>query len=107
MEAGESSWDPAVLAAAPDPVLAAIALDRVDADPRGAEVLASSNFAREIARLLGISRPATDFLVQHPEETSALIDPAARSDDDLRLELSADVAAHGDAVGLRLFRRRA
>src|SRR5438105_5051291 len=94
-------------AEAPDPGLAALALERVSADPRAGEILASPDLSREISRLLGLSSAAADFLVQHPEETLALIDPAAKASEDLRKELSADVEARGDADGLRLFRRRA
>jgi glutamate-ammonia-ligase adenylyltransferase len=95
------------VADAPDPRLAAVALERVSADPRAAEALDVDATRAAVGRLLGLSAAAADFLVQHPEETRALAEPGSRSREALTAELTTDVAARGDAEGLRLFRRRA
>jgi glutamate-ammonia-ligase adenylyltransferase len=96
-----------VLALAPDPELARVALSRVGDDERAREVLAREAVLAVLIRLLGFSTSAADFLVAHPEETAALADLTARPRPVLDDELAGDVARRGAPLGLRLFRRRA
>ena len=95
------------LADAPDPELARVALSRVGEDPRARDALGRATVLSTAVRLLGFSTAATDFLVAHPEEIDALVDVRARDATELREELQRDVALHGSADGLRMFRRRA
>jgi [glutamine synthetase] adenylyltransferase / [glutamine synthetase]-adenylyl-L-tyrosine phosphorylase len=95
------------LAAAPDPELARVALSRVGDDPGARDALEAPEVLAVALPLLGLSSAAADLLVRHPEETSALADVRARSRREVDAELGADLDAHGPAVGLRRFRRRA
>ncbi len=88
---------------APDPALAAVALERV----REAGGVVSPRALPSAVRLLGFSTAATDFLVRHPEECGALEDDAARDRAALDAEVAADVERLGAEAGLRRFRRRA
>ncbi|HTG47029.1 MAG TPA: DUF294 nucleotidyltransferase-like domain-containing protein [Actinomycetota bacterium] len=93
----------AALADAPDPALAAVALERVR--EAGGRIPASA--LPEAARLLGFSSAAADVLVRHPEECAALGDLSARDRAALDAEVAVDVGRLGPAAGLRRFRRRA
>jgi [glutamine synthetase] adenylyltransferase / [glutamine synthetase]-adenylyl-L-tyrosine phosphorylase len=95
------------LAGAPDPELARIALSRAGEDPGAREALARPEILPVAVRLLGLSSAAADFLVRHPEETTALADVSHRSREALDTEVARDVTAHGAGNGLRIFRRRA
>ncbi len=95
------------LAEAPDPELARVALSRVGEDPRAREALGREEVLRPLARLLGFSTAAADFLVAHPEETGDLADLRPRTPGELEAELAADLARLGTVAGLRRFRRRA
>ncbi|HET9725150.1 MAG TPA: DUF294 nucleotidyltransferase-like domain-containing protein, partial [Actinomycetota bacterium] len=95
------------LAQAPDPALARVALSRVGEDPRARATLGRADVLRVAVRLLGFSRAATDFLVRHPEETTALADIVRRDRAELDREISRDVERAGEQDGIRLFRRRA
>jgi len=91
-----------VLARAPDPELARVALSRVrDA---GAHV---SDDDVALVRLLGFSRAASDFLVRHPDEAWAIADAASRTHHAREAERGADVGRLGGLGGVRRFRRRA
>ena len=93
-----------MLADAPDPQMARVALERVR-EAGGA--VDDPDLAPAAARLLGFSTAATDFFVRHPQETALLRDIAARGREALDTELARDVAQRGPAEGLRRFRRRA
>jgi [glutamine synthetase] adenylyltransferase / [glutamine synthetase]-adenylyl-L-tyrosine phosphorylase len=95
------------LAEAPDPELARVALSRVGEHPGAREMLARPDVLPAAVRLLGFSSAAADLLVAHPEEAGALADLRARTAEDLREELRADLEQRGEVEGLRLFRRRA
>jgi [glutamine synthetase] adenylyltransferase / [glutamine synthetase]-adenylyl-L-tyrosine phosphorylase len=95
------------LGEAPDPQLARVALSRIGDDPRARALLADETLLRTAVPLLGLSTAAADLLVAHPEEVAALADVRRRSAEELARELGADAGAHGDADGLRRFRRRA
>src|SRR5919108_1492873 len=92
---------------APDPELARVAFSRVGEDARARELLARPEILPVASRLLGFSTAASDLLVRHPKEVEALADVSARTRAQLDAELLADVASHGEAAGLRRFRRRA
>jgi len=95
-----------LLATAPDPELARVAISRVGEDPKAREVLGREDVLPTAVRLLGFSTAAADLLVQHPDETAALADLRIRSSSDLAAELAGDVERRGTQDGLRLFRRR-
>ena len=95
-----------MLATAPDPELARVAISRVGEDARAREILGRGEVLPIAVRLLGFSTAAADVLVAHPEETEALADVHPRSREDLEGELGHDVARLGVADGLRRFRRR-
>ena len=94
----------AVLADAPDPQMARVALERVR-EAGGA--VDDPDRAPAAARLLGFSTVAADFFVRHPEETALLGDTGPRGRQTLDAELAHEVAGRGPAEGLRRFRRRA
>lgn len=96
-----------LLSGAPDPELARIALSRVGEDPRAREALADPAVLAAAVPLLGFSTAAADFLVAHPEETSALGDVRLRTREELDAELASGVEVQGLETGLRVFRRRA
>jgi glutamate-ammonia-ligase adenylyltransferase len=96
--------DPAVVAAAPDPALARVALERVG---EAGGVLADPEVALAATRLLGFSTAAADFFTRHPRELVALADVSPRGREALDAELAREVARRGSGDGLRLFRRRA
>ena len=99
--------EPELLALAPDPDLARVALARVaEADPAARGALASPGVGAVAIRLLGFSTAAADYLAQHPEDVAGLADVSARSSVALEAELAADVGAVGLMDGLRRFRRR-
>ena len=91
-----------VLAHAPDPELARVALAR--ARDAGATI---SPDGGPLVALLGLSRAAADFLVRHPDEAGSFEDVAARGRTALGAELTRDIANYGVEPGLRRFRRRA
>jgi glutamate-ammonia-ligase adenylyltransferase len=94
-----------VLAEAPDPELARVALSRLD--PAARAVLEREEVLPVAVRLLGFSTAAADLLVAHPEEASALLDLHTRSRSELDAELATDLERVGTPEGLRRFRRRA
>src|SRR5712691_1452307 len=94
------------LAEAPDPDLARVALSRVGEDPTAADQLTRPDVLPVVARLLGFSTAAADFLVRHPQEVAGLADVRARSRSELGAELREDVLRSGPRDGLRVFRRR-
>jgi [glutamine synthetase] adenylyltransferase / [glutamine synthetase]-adenylyl-L-tyrosine phosphorylase len=96
------------LADAPDPHLARLQLSRVGEHAAAREALALPEVLGAAVRLLGFSTAAADFLVAHPEETSALGDLHRRTRAELDDELAEDVGRLGDGeAALRRFRRRA
>jgi glutamate-ammonia-ligase adenylyltransferase len=95
------------LATAPDPELARLAISRVGENAAAREVLARTGVLPAAVKLLGFSTAAADFLVAHPEETTALERLAPRTRAELDGELVADVERLGLDDGLRRFRRRA
>ena len=95
------------LAAAPDPGLARVSLARVAEHPDALATFDRPETLAVAVRLLGFSTAATDLLVAHPEEASALADVTARSRAALDAELGEDVERLGLPDGLRRFRRRA
>jgi [glutamine synthetase] adenylyltransferase / [glutamine synthetase]-adenylyl-L-tyrosine phosphorylase len=96
-----------VLAAAPDPEQARVALSRVGESPEVRGVLGEPVALEHAARLLGASTAAADFLVAHPEEAGLFLDPSARDRGALVEEARRAVAELGLDPGLRRFRRRA
>ena len=96
--------DPDIVAAAPDPELARVALERVG---EAGGVVADPAVALVATRLLGFSTAAADFFVRHPEETLMLADVSRRGREALDAELAQEVTRRGPRDGLRLFRRRA
>ena len=96
-----------LLAAAPDPELARVALGRVGEDETARTQLGREEVAAVAVRLLGFSTAAADFLVRHPEEVGAFADVRARSTTELTRELDADLDRLEPGVALRRFRRRA
>ena len=99
--------DPELLALAPDPALARVALERLaDADPAARGALGSPGVGAVAARLLGFSTAAADYLIQHPGDVAGLADVSARSREALLAELDRDIEAFGVMDGLRRFRRR-
>lgn len=96
-----------LLASAPDPQLARVALSRVGEDPRAREALGRADILPEAVRVLGFSTAVADLLVQHPEDVFALADVRPRSRLELEAEAARDVGSHGEPDGLRRFRRRA
>ncbi|HEX5949132.1 MAG TPA: bifunctional glutamine-synthetase adenylyltransferase/deadenyltransferase, partial [Actinomycetota bacterium] len=95
------------LAAAPDPELARVALARVGERPEAREILEDPDLIEPVARLLGFSTAATDFLVAHPEEAALFRDLDRRPRDRLLAEASDGAARLGPEAGLRRFRQRA
>jgi [glutamine synthetase] adenylyltransferase / [glutamine synthetase]-adenylyl-L-tyrosine phosphorylase len=95
------------LAAAPDPGLARVSLARVAEHPDALAAFARPQTLAVAVRLLGFSTAATDLLVAHPEEASALADVSERTRPALDAELGEDVERLGLPDGLRRFRRRA
>ncbi len=96
--------DPDIVAAAPDPALARVALERVG---EAGGVVADPAVALVATRLLGFSTAAADFFARHPEETLMLADVSWRGREALDAELALEVTRRGPRGGLRLFRRRA
>ncbi|MCI0635012.1 MAG: DUF294 nucleotidyltransferase-like domain-containing protein [Actinobacteria bacterium] len=96
-----------LLASAPDPQLARVALSRVGVHPSARAVLEREAVLQVAVRLLGFSTAASDFLVANPEETEALTDVRARSRPELDRELAEDLERLGERDGMRRFRRRA
>lgn len=96
-----------LLASAPDPELARVALSRVGQHPAARAALEREEVLSVAVRLLGFSTAASDFLVANPEEAEALADVRARSRPDLDRELAGDLERLGGRDGLRRFRRRA
>ena len=95
-----------LLATAPDPDLARLAVSRIGREGDAWEVLGRANVLQVAIRLLGFSTAAADFLVAHPDESAALSDVRARSRSALEAELSDDVERLGMLEALRRFRRR-
>jgi glutamate-ammonia-ligase adenylyltransferase len=95
------------LAGAPDPEMARVALSRVGESPLARDLLAEQGALEPAVRLLGLSSPAADFLVAHPEEARLFGDLGARSAEALVTEAAEDVARLGAQAGLRRFRQRA
>lgn len=95
-----------VLAEAPDPELARVALSRVGEHPAAREMLEREEVLPVAVRLLGFSTAATDFLVANPGEAAALSDVRPRTRTELEGELADDVERLGVRDGLRRFRRR-
>jgi [glutamine synthetase] adenylyltransferase / [glutamine synthetase]-adenylyl-L-tyrosine phosphorylase len=95
------------LAAAPDPEMARIALTRVGERAEARELLAEPALLEPAVLLLGLSSPAADFLVAHPEEAALFGSLAPRPAEDLRAEARADAERLGLRAGVRRFRRRA
>jgi glutamate-ammonia-ligase adenylyltransferase len=96
-----------VLASAPDPELARVALSRVGEDLGARALLARGDVLRGAVRLLGLSSAAADFLVAHPEEASLFADVRRRARGELDQEVATEAAERGVGEGLRRFRRRA
>ena len=95
------------LTAAPDPMLAHTAWERVCADGSARAILERPAVAPVAIQVLGLSSAAADFLVKYPEEAGLFATATSRSRANLDTEVAADVKAHGAASGLRRFRRRA
>ena len=95
------------LTAAPDPMLAHTAWERVCADGSARAILERPAVAPVAIQVLGLSSAAADFLVKYPEEAGLFATATSRSRANLDAEVAADVKAHGAASGLRRFRRRA
>ncbi|MEX2421136.1 MAG: bifunctional glutamine-synthetase adenylyltransferase/deadenyltransferase, partial [Actinomycetota bacterium] len=95
-----------VLAEAPDPELARVALSRVGEHPAAREMLEREEVLPVAVRLLGFSTAATDFLVANPGEAAALSDVRPRTRTELEGELADDVERLGVRDGMRRFRRR-
>jgi glutamate-ammonia-ligase adenylyltransferase len=95
------------LGEAPDPELARVAMARMGERPRARDLLSRPDILPAAARLLGLSRAASDFFAAHPEELEALADLRPRHLDELIAEGDQAVAAVGPWSGLRRFRRRA
>ena len=95
------------LAAAPDPMLAHTAWERVCADATARAVLERPAVAPVAIQVLGLSTAAADFLVKYPDEAGLFATATARSRANLDTEVATDVESLGAAAGLRRFRRRA
>jgi [glutamine synthetase] adenylyltransferase / [glutamine synthetase]-adenylyl-L-tyrosine phosphorylase len=96
-----------LLAEAPDPELARVALSRVGEHPAARETLEREEILPVAVVLLGFSTAATDFLVANPDEVAALSDLRPRARSELEAELADDIERLGGSDGLRRFRRRA
>jgi [glutamine synthetase] adenylyltransferase / [glutamine synthetase]-adenylyl-L-tyrosine phosphorylase len=95
------------LAAAPDPILAHTAWERVCEDAQAREILERPAVAEVAIPVLGFSPAAADFLVRHPDEAGLFATATPRSRANLDAEVQADIERLGAAAGLRRFRRRA
>ena len=95
------------LAAAPDPMLAHTAWERVCADATARAILERPTVAPVAIQVLGLSTAAADFLVKYPDEAGLFATATARSRVNLDAEVAGDVQEFGPAAGLRRFRRRA
>jgi glutamate-ammonia-ligase adenylyltransferase len=95
-----------LLADAPDPELARVAIERIAEHAQARVALEDPDLLRAAAQVLGLSTAAADFLVRHPEELDAVRprDPWGRARSEL--ELVRDVSERGLLDGLRIFRRR-
>ena len=87
------------LAAAPDPILAHTAWERVTAHPDAREILERPAVAEVAIPVLGFSPAATDFLVRHPDEAGLFATATPRSRANLDAEVRADVERLGAARG--------
>lgn len=96
-----------LLAKAPNPELARVAISRVRRNGPAREVLDRGDVLAAAVLLLGFSTAAADFLVAHPTEIASLVDVGARTRSTLEDELERDVEGLGLPDGLRRFRRRA
>jgi len=95
------------LAAAPDPILAHTAWERVCEQVEAREILERPAVAEVAIPVLGFSPAAADFLVRHPEEAGLFATATPRTRANLDAEVQADVGHLGAVAGLRRFRRRA
>jgi glutamine synthetase adenylyltransferase len=95
------------LAAAPDPILANTAWERVCERSEAREVLERPAVAEIAIPVLGFSPAAADFLVRHPDEAGLFATATPRTRANLDAEVANDVELLGAAAGLRRFRRRA
>jgi [glutamine synthetase] adenylyltransferase / [glutamine synthetase]-adenylyl-L-tyrosine phosphorylase len=96
-----------VVAEAPDPELARVALSRVSEATEARDALEREGVLPVAGRLLGFSTAAADFFVQHPDEVTVLADVSRRDREALDAELRADADRLGLEPGVRRFRRRA
>ncbi len=96
-----------MLAQAPDPELARVAIARVGERARSRELLMREDVLPAAACLLGFSTAAADFFVAHPEELACLAELGPRDAPSLLGELRRDAERLGPMDGLRRFRRRA
>jgi glutamate-ammonia-ligase adenylyltransferase len=102
---GSTAFD-GLLTSVPDPELGRASLARVFEDEDARVMLTRPDVLPVAARLLGFSSAAADFLVAHPEESSALAGLRPRTAQELESELGADVDRLGPPAALRRFRRR-
>src|SRR6476659_3034674 len=95
------------LAAAPDPMLAHTAWERVCADTTARAVLERPAVAPVAIQVLGLSTAAADFLVKYPGEAGLFATATARSRANLDSEVGNDLEVYGAASVLRRGRRTA
>src|SRR3954453_20756311 len=89
------------LAAAPDPILAHTAWDRVCESESARAVLERPAIAPVAIQVLALSSAAADFLVKYPEEAGLFATATARSRANLDAEVAADGEERGAAAGAR------
>jgi glutamate-ammonia-ligase adenylyltransferase len=95
------------LGAAPDPILAHTAWERVTEHADAREILERPAVAEVAIPVLGFSPAAADFIVRHPDEAGLFATATPRTRANLDAEVAADVERLGAVPGLRRFRRRA